>query len=114
MDKNEVIKKLKAYQIEQKLGPNESTGYTGLADREIYTELNQLINSNLIPLFSFLTKEGRLTNEEVASVLNDFFLYLHYKKIDKQLDTVDKEELLEVIMNILRIIEMEHIPISFV
>ena len=97
MDQQETLKRLKAYQVEKKLAPNENTGYNGLADRKIYEELNQLINSNLIPLFSLLVKEDRLTNDEVATALDKFFLYLHYKKIDIQLDTVDKEELLETI-----------------
>jgi hypothetical protein len=84
-----------------------------LANREIYTELNQVINSDVIPLFSFLVRENRLTDEEVAGVLHDFFQYLHNRKIDIELDTEDREELSSVILNILKILQMEHIPIEF-
>ena len=56
----------------------------------------------------------RLTNEEVLVALEKFFKYLHYSKIEERLDTEDKEGLLSVIMNILKIIEKEYLPISFV
>lgn len=113
MDKKEVLDKLKAYQIKKKLAPDDATGYTGLANREVYAELNQVINSDVIPLFSFLVKENRLTDKEVSGVLHDFFQYLRNKNISTQLDTEDREELSAVILNILRILQMDHIPIEF-
>ena len=112
MNKQEILDKLKAYQIKKKFAPDVLTGYTGLANRDIYTELNQVINSDLIPLFSFLVKENRLTDNEVSGVLHDFFQYQRNRKITSQLDTEDREELTNIILNLLRILQMEHIPIE--
>lgn len=109
-----MIKELNDYQIVEKLSPDSITGYTGFNDREARGEINQLINSNLIPLIIFLIKHDRITDEEVLVAVEKFFEYLHYSKIEQRLDTEDKEELLSVIMNILRIIEKEYLPISFV
>lgn len=107
-----MIKELKTYQTVEKLSFNEQTGYAGVSDKEVWIEINQLINSNLIPLFIFLIKNDRLTNVEVSNALNSFFEYLYFKKIDEKLDTEDKEELNRIIMQILIIIKKEHLPIS--
>ena|SRR5260221_10454393 len=107
-----VVRKLKEYQIVEKLSVNSDTGYMGLGNRELWAEINQLINGEIIPTFIYLIKENRLTNKDVKQTIDNFFDYLAGRKIYHQLDTEDKEELNKVLLTILQIIGKEHIPLN--